>query len=187
MSEENPYTAPVSDPLPIYPVAGTLATPSERFVGALVDGLIGVGVAIPLWGILYFIGVIGSMQDMARIGIPWTLALMVVNFAIIMAIQLPFLKATGQTVGKKVAKTRIADMQGGKPSLTDIIFKRYLFTTVIGIIPVAGGFLSLIDALLVFKADRRCLHDMVAGTQVLKFPPGSELPAAGEVPLYPTA
>ncbi len=187
MSEENPYTTPVADPLPIYPVAGMLATPGERFVGALIDGLIGVGVAIPLWGILFFIGVIGSMKDMAHIGIPWTLALMVVNFAIIMAIQLPFLKATGQTVGKKVAKTRIADMQGGKPSVTNIIFKRYLFTTVIGIIPIAGGFLSLIDALLVFKADRRCLHDMVAGTQVLKFPPGATLSGEEALPPFPPA
>jgi uncharacterized RDD family membrane protein YckC len=39
--------------------------------------------------------------------------------------------------------------------------------TLVSLIP-AGGFIVLIDALLIFKKDRRCLHDIVAGTRVVK-------------------
>ena len=34
-------------------------------------------------------------------------------------------------------------------------------------IPVIGSFLGLLDVLFIFRQDRRCLHDMVAGTEVI--------------------
>jgi len=38
----------------------------------------------------------------------------------------------------------------------------------ISAIPVVGSFFVLIDTLLVFRADRRCVHDLIAGTKVVK-------------------
>lgn len=174
MHEENPYATPETNPIlqpSLSEVAG-LATPGERFLGALIDGLINIPIAILIWGGLFLIGVIGSWQDMGKIGISYSILISVLSFALVMAIQWKFLKATGQTIGKKVAKTRIVTMDGRKPEITDLIFKRYAFMSFIGLIPLVGGILSLVNVLLVFKSDRRCLHDMIAGTQVVKFPPG---------------
>jgi uncharacterized RDD family membrane protein YckC len=89
-----------------------------------------------------------------------------------MAIQYHFLKSTGQTIGKKVAGTRIVTMDGRKPPINDLMFKRYAFVSVLGLIPIAGIFLPLVDALMVFRADHRCLHDLVAGTHVVTVVPG---------------
>lgn len=174
MSEENPYATPETDPILATSATGPLelATPSERFFGAFMDGLVGLVVAIPLWIAFYFFGVFSSMAEMGKIGFGFTLLLTVLHFPLYMAIQWKSLKTTGQTIGKKLAKTRIVTMDGRKPEMNDLVFKRYAFVTVLSLVPVAGGVLSLVDALLVFKADRRCLHDMVAGTQVVKFPPG---------------
>lgn len=174
MSEENPYASPETDPVLATPLTGPLelATLSERFLGAFMDGLIGLVVAIPLWFAFYFLGVFRSWAEMGQIGFGFTLLLTVIHFPLYMAVQWKSLKATGQTLGKKIAKTRIVTMDGRKPEMNDLVFKRYAFVTVLSLVPKAGGVLSLVDALLVFKADRRCLHDMVAGTQVVKFPPG---------------
>ena len=174
MNEENPYATPETNPIlqpSISEVAG-LATPGERFTGAFIDGLINIPIAILIWLGLYMIGVIGSIADIKAIGLGYTILVSIISFSAMIAIQWTFLKATGQTIGKRVAKTRIVTMDGKKPEVTDLVFKRYAFMNFIGLIPLVGSILSLVNVLLVFKSDRRCLHDMIAGTQVVKFPPG---------------
>lgn len=176
MNEQNPYAAPNTDPVPTLPAsAQSLAGPGDRFLGAFMDGLVGLLIAIPIWGALFFFGVIHSLQEMGTIGFGYTVLITLVHFPLFMAVQWKSLKATGQTIGKKMAKTRIVTMDGKKPEVKDLVLKRYGFVTLINIIPVAGGILSLVDALLVFKSDRRTLHDMVAGTQVVKFLPGDSI------------
>lgn len=177
MNKENPYAAPETDPIPTQPFNGQLqlATPSERFTGAIIDGLLGLVTIIPIWGAFYFLGVIKSMEDFEELSFGYDSLLTVLYFALFVAIQWKFLKETGQTIGKKVAKTRIVTMEGNKPKINDLLFKRYAFVNLISLIPVVGGIVSLVDVLLVFKKDRRCLHDMIAGTQVVKFPPGQTI------------
>ena len=169
---ENPYTTPSADPTPVVPSLpqnNPLASLGDRFLGALIDGVIGAVIgAILLFGLL----AIGLIQNMGTIGwLPMT-GLVVVNFAVMMAIQFKFLKETGQTIGKKVVKTRIVTMDFKKPDIQKLILNRYGFVTAIQLLPLVGRFLPLVDALLIFKDDRRCLHDMVAGTQVVKCIPG---------------
>ena len=139
------------------------------------DGLIGLGIAVPIWIALFLLGVFHSAEEMGKIGFGYTVLISLVHFPLYMAIQWKSLKATGQTLGKKMAKTRIVTMNGKKPEVTDLAFKRYAFVAMINLIPVIGGVLSLVDVVLVFKADRRCLHDMVAGTKVVKFQPGQTI------------
>jgi hypothetical protein len=42
---------------------------------------------------------------------------------------------------------------------------------VVAMIPVVGGLISLVDIVLIFRRDRRCLHDHIAGTRVLAVTP----------------
>ena len=177
-NEVNPYAAPETDPIRETPISDELqlATPSERFTGAFVDALIGLVIVIPVWTGFFLLGVIRSMKEIGQAGFGYTLLATAIYFPIYMAVQWKSLKATGQTIGKKVAKTRIVSMAGKKPEVTDLIYKRYAFVSLISLIPVVGGVLTLVDALMVFKKDRRCLHDLVAGTQVVKIFPGQIIP-----------
>lgn len=174
MNEENPYSAPTTvDPLPPQVSSSIeLASLGDRFLGALVDGLVNIAIAIPIWAALFMIGTVKSLQGMGQIGPLLTVVIGLVGFGLFILVQGKFLKATGQTIGKKVVKTRIVTMEGKKPEFMDLVVKRYAFMNLIGLIPVVGGIASLIDVLMVFKSDRRCLHDVVAGTQVVKVQPG---------------
>ena len=169
MSTENPYSTPVADPtLAVDPsaYAGTqLATLSQRFLGAFVDGLISIVAAIPVIVVLFMVGAMKGGQGMGA-GVSIVAGLIV--FAICMAIQYTPLKQSGQTWGKKAAKTRIVTMQGTQPSIGDLIGKRYTFFQLIGLIPFIGTIASLVNILMIFKKDRRCLHDLIAGTQVIQ-------------------
>ena len=175
MTQENPYEPPATDPVPLQPSGGEihLAKLGDRFVGSFIDGLIGIGIAIPIWGCLFWFGVIHSMAEMGKIGLGYTTLIAVVHYVLFMAIQWNSLDATGQTIGKKVANTRIATMDGSKPQARDIVIKRYGFVSLINLIPFIGVVLTWVDILMIFKKDRRCLHDLVAGTQVLVMKPGS--------------
>jgi len=45
---------------------------------------------------------------------------------------------------------------------------RYVPVWLASSIPFIGGFLALIDILFIFREDRRCVHDMIAGTVVVE-------------------
>lgn len=106
----------------------------------------------------------------------WTIAKVIVSFVLFCAVHWVFLKRNGQTIGKIVANTRIATMDGGKPSIGSLLGKRYAFMSLAQLIPVLGSIIGLLDVLMIFRGDRRCLHDIVAGTQVVKFKAGDVIP-----------
>ncbi len=93
----------------------------------------------------------------------WTLA----GLAAFTLIQFKPLMANGQTWGKKLCGIRIVDLQGQVPTLSTLLFKRYFPVQVVGVIPCVGSVLVLVDTLMIFRGDHRCLHDMVAGTRVV--------------------
>ncbi len=175
MSQDNPYATPATDPTLSIPAGDELqlAKLGDRFVGSLIDGLIGVAVAIPLWGGLFLLGVIHSMAEMGLVAFQYKILIGVLHYAVFMAIQWKSLSATGQSIGKRVANTRIVTMDGRKPDAKDIVLKRYGFVTLISMIPFVGVILTWVDILMIFKTDRRCLHDLIAGTRVVIFPPGT--------------
>jgi uncharacterized RDD family membrane protein YckC len=79
-----------------------------------------------------------------------------------------FLANYGQTIGKKLMKIKIVDMEGNNLGLIKLYSLRYLSFSLFSQIPVAGGLISLLNILFVFGKERRCLHDRLAGTQVIK-------------------
>jgi hypothetical protein len=38
----------------------------------------------------------------------------------------------------------------------------------VSLIPTLGGLLTLVDALFIFGGSRRCVHDLIAGTKVIR-------------------
>ena len=81
------------------------------------------------------------------------------------------LRKSGQTLGKKMVGIRIADLDGGVPDFARLVVLRYLFVGAVLPIPLVGPYFRLIDILFIFRADRRCIHDLIAGTMVVKVGP----------------
>ena len=73
----------------------------------------------------------------------------------------------GQTWGKKVLSIKIVDGLGRKPSIGQLS-ARCGVAMLVGLIPFVGGLASLVNVCLIFRADKRCGHDLVAGTHVVQ-------------------
>ena len=97
-----------------------------------------------------------------------TLAATVLGFVVFTAVHYVFLKRYGQTIGKWMLNIHIVDMAGNKAGVGTILFRRSLPLSVAGLVSIVGQFLSLLDALSIFRKDCRCVHDHIAGTQVLR-------------------
>lgn len=164
MSDVNPYQTPHSDVSVADNSTNQLASRLARFGASFVDGLVMLVVILPM---MYLMGVFNSIASGKEPSMGIMFLIAVVGYVVFAAINYAPLKKNGQTVGKKVANIRIADMQGNKPDVGTILLKRYLPVQFVGQVPVIGGLASLIDILFIFRKDRRCVHDLIAGTQVI--------------------
>jgi uncharacterized RDD family membrane protein YckC len=80
------------------------------------------------------------------------------------------LERDGQSIGKRICRIKIIKPDGSIPALRDSFIKRNMVMAVIQGIPIIGRFLVLIDVLLIFRENRKCFHDDLAGTLVVKVP-----------------
>lgn len=173
MNDPNPYQAPEA-PLPSAPLAldgsEALAGRGERLGAALIDGVISLAAFLPLAALT---GYFGRVMDAARGGEQMPMLVMAgyvaLAFAVFVVVQGYPLAKTGQTWGKKLLSIRIVDLHGEQPPLWRLILLRYLPTQLLSMVPIVGNFYALVDALFIFRKDKRCLHDLIAGTQVVNF------------------
>jgi len=102
----------------------------------------------------------------------------VITLAIVIT-QIVLLVRNGQTIGKKALGIRMITSTGETPSLWRVFFLRWLpFMVLAAVIEVvvemgarvkgSGNIIHLVDVLFIFQPTRRCLHDLVADTHVVK-------------------
>jgi uncharacterized RDD family membrane protein YckC len=160
--ENNPYQAPVAAINEVLDDA--LASRGQRFLAAFVDGIIQLMIVVPLmFGTGYF-----AKAAAGQVGFGTTLGYAIGGFVLFLLVQGYPLSQSAQTWGKKIVGIRIAMMDGEQAPFGTIVLKRYLPVNVVGSLPFLGPILSLVNVLMIFRADRRCGHDLVAGTQVLR-------------------
>ena len=169
-SEFNPYQAPASDardePVPLFATNVPLATRGSRLAAAMIDGLVQLMAIVPLQLAL---GVYDGFPQIKRLGALQTAAWTIAGFAIYCALNGYLLHKSGQTIGKRVLGIRIVNHEDGQQTpLGRILFKRVLPIQVVAAVPVVGGLIALVDALLIFRKEQRCLHDQIAGTDVVQ-------------------
>jgi uncharacterized RDD family membrane protein YckC len=169
MSDFNPYQAPSSDVAALSDPQALFAGRGQRLAAAIIDGIISLLLVVP---IMLALGTFDYTQAGEEPPFMLTLIATVFAFVIFAAVHFVLLRRHGQTIGKWLLKIRIADMNGDKPDIGTILFRRYLPVSVVGLIPVVGQFLPLVDVLFIFRKDRRCMHDHIAGTQVLRVDAG---------------
>lgn len=80
-------------------------------------------------------------------------------------VQFWLLSTRAQSVGKAMVKIRIVRVSdGGNGGFFTNVVKRSIFSGLLNLIPLYW----LIDSCLIFREDRRCAHDFIAGTRVVK-------------------
>ena len=159
----NPYAAPqaaVHDQVEGFELAGR----GERLGAAIIDGLcfgvIGIGAAI---SVPAFRGQGGEPSGVA-------IAVIALAFLALVVINLYLLYTSAATIGKRALKIRIARTDGTQPGLARLIFLRGLPVWLVSAIPYVGNLFSLVDVLFIFGEARRCVHDRIADTIVIKAP-----------------
>lgn len=140
-----------------------------RLGASILDGIL---MALLVLGFYYIIGVFdyaslanqgSEFNDMDT----WTwLAMTLFPILIFAAVNLYTLINTGQTLGKVIVGIRIVTLENEYIRMSHIL-KRYGVSLGVQYIPVLGGLLSLLNILMIFGKQKRCGHDLVAGTRVI--------------------
>ena len=159
----NPYQPPST--MDAAPVGGIdVAAPATRLLAVIIEGLVLMPLTLP---ISYLMGNFDGIMTGRQPPLLNVVAMTVIGFVIFLGVNWVFL-GNGQTVGKRVMGVQIVDLNGSVLPVPKLMLARYLPWWAISAIPVVGGLFALIDALFIFRKDRRCLHDHIAGTRVVR-------------------
>ena len=177
MTQLNPYHAPRADVhprhLPLDPhdttnLEARKAGRGVRFAGVVLDGIlptvlfVAAGLALGI-----------SFHDLT---VPDGLTtenghqLMVAVYAILggyMLLTMVLLAVRSQSIGKIIVGTKIVATNGAPVGIGRSFFLRTVLPGAVQFVPFLGALFSIVDALFIFRADRRCLHDHIAGTIVV--------------------
>ena len=171
MSDENLYAAPEADVEVSNEFGEELAGRWARLFGSILDGLI---LGVVFWGLFFIAGMIfdfGFSAETMLFGSMWTQSIVffLAFVGLYVVINGSLLASEGQTVGKKLVGTRIVSAtDNSRLPLSRLIGMRYVPYMAVSLIPIIGGILSLINILFIFRSDKRCVHDLIAGTKVVK-------------------
>jgi uncharacterized RDD family membrane protein YckC len=168
----DPFAPPASNLDPRLGAGGesSLASRGARFGGAFLDGLIAVPFII--------IGVVvagkmgGGMATLAKPS-PFNTLIFFLCGLPLNLFQWYLVVTKGQTLGKRIVKTKILKIDGSNVDFVSGVVLRYWVVMTLSLVcnlinlAAVGGLFGLVDALFVFRSDRRTVHDLIAGTKVV--------------------
>jgi uncharacterized RDD family membrane protein YckC len=163
--EMNPYQPPVAEPnAPLGAGTEILATRGARLGAAIIDAIAVLLVnGVVLWATGLFEDLMRTPDDFGLVATATTL-----GFFVWLVIQISFLR-DGQTLGKRLVGLRMVDYATGGPvPLGRLLLLRYLPLQFVGVIPILGRIIPIVDVLFIFGAEQRCVHDLMAGTKVVQ-------------------
>ncbi len=146
------YSNKVEDPNYFPPI---LASRGDRFLAQLIDGGIIVGVGI----VSVLLGTFADPNGMVMIILFGT------GLLSLLVYQAYLLSTRGQTIGKQAMKIKIIriDTEENGGFVYNFLLRGVVNRIIAGIVPLYG----LIDILLIFSENKRCIHDRIAGTIVV--------------------
>ncbi|MCY2983297.1 MAG: RDD family protein [Planctomycetota bacterium] len=166
--DQNPYASfspagPVLEPKNL-----RTADLGKRFLGALVDGLIGIVFVGPGYGLMIAGSAMSEQPDQPGPLFFVGLAFILLGGIALLGTQIYLAATRGQTIGKYFLKTQIVDFETGvRANFVQCFLLRSVVNALIGAVPCVGGIYSLVDICFVFREDRRCIHDLLAKTCVI--------------------
>jgi|SRR5688572_16788354 len=167
-------TAPVlaAEPTSHRPLAGL----GLRFGAAFIDGFLKSLCMIPLYFVFMDMMRLAmqnpneplSPEQVSEAIMPAYLQCLPL-YGVLAVIQITLLCVRSQSVGKLLLRIQIVDIQNDQPGGPVRAFLlRAFIPTIIEFIPFLGFGFWVIDTLFIFREDRRCIHDLMAGTRVVK-------------------
>jgi len=146
-----------------------LAGRGARLGAVIIDALIIFPI---LFGIAKATGFWNTMLPRLANGIPLSMEENIVAFLVGQTLFLilngVFLNNNGQTIGKKIMNIKIVSMERKQVGIIKLYTLRYLVFSFVNQIPAVGSLINLVNILFIFGKERRCLHDRIAGTCVIK-------------------
>jgi uncharacterized RDD family membrane protein YckC len=151
------------------------ATRLSRLGAVLLDGLIFTIPFIPSYSTAFRTMVhtrsnaqnyLAFWMGMASSG-PWFYIGSLINL-VLLTITIVLVYRNGQTIGKKLVGIKVARSDGSRASLARIFWLRNFLNTLITVVPIVGPLYSLVDICMIFGEQRRCCHDYIADTIVIR-------------------
>ena len=140
-----------------------LAGRGARLAAYLIDWAL-VGVVAGLIG--YYAGLWERLMQQDTEAVVWLGVIGMVVYAVING---RLLANRGQTVGKLAAAVRIVDARTREiVPFWKSFGLRVVVIQALASVPAVGAVFSLVDVLFIFGERRRCLHDHLAGTVVIR-------------------
>lgn len=142
-----------------------LAGRGARLGGTIIDTVLLLG----LWWVVSLVTPWNIFSPkMAEAGMAALFGMQLLGLLLFAIVNGYLLMTRGQTVGKMLLGMRIVRPDGSAASPVRIIGLRYGVGWLATALPVVGMVYALLDCLLIFRADRRCIHDLIADTIVVK-------------------
>lgn len=169
--ENNPYAAPAAvvddaSAWDAYDLENRKAGRGKRLGAALLDGVVSlIWLAPVIWAGYMALDVrkgikpAGPMVALMLLGLALMITIIVVNCLM--------LHRSGQTIGKRAVDIAVVRTDGSRIGLGRYIFLRVVPVLILGMIPFVGKAINLIDPMMIFGKDKRCLHDLIADTIVV--------------------
>ncbi len=175
---DNPYASPSvlpdTDVLP-EPTGDQLAGRFTRLSAVMVDGILLLAILMPVQILT------GYREGVTIQQAGWLeqIAMSLLGIMVMLMLNGYLLFTRGQTIGKMLTGIQIVDFTSGRllPFWRVYVF-RYLWmlplVLIVALIPgtvddLLINIVFLIDALMIFGANRRCLHDLIAGSKVVLY------------------
>ena len=158
-NQNNPYTPPTASleaPAMERAQGDVLASRGARLGAALLDGLTLLAAAAP--GII--LGAVSSQKSIGGL-------LAGVGIVAMSIYQMYLITLRGQTIGKRQMGIQIVRVDGSALTFVHGVVLRSWLITLMTRIPYLGPVLGLVNILMIFGSEKRCLHDVIAGTRVV--------------------
>lgn len=172
-TEEPPAVSAAVPALRYAPATSTAGLePASRWLrlGAhLLDSLVGCLFVGPGFAVLFMAGIFTQPDNPNPALLLAGIVAAGVGALLLLGIQIYLLVTRGQTLGKMMLGIKIVNFEDGlNPGFVKVVLLRLIVNGFIGAVPFLGLIYTLVDTLFIFREDRRCIHDLIAGTMVVK-------------------
>jgi uncharacterized RDD family membrane protein YckC len=168
----NPFTPPKAPITELAGDASELGGLWARLGAALLDGLIGsllvYGPVLAVGAPALFTSILTKQPFVFTTAIIGALAISGLLFVALLVVTILFVSRYGQTIGKRIVGIRVVRVDGSKAGIGRIFWLRNVVNTLPSFVPLVGGIYTLVDLLFIFSESRRCLHDRIADTKVVR-------------------
>jgi uncharacterized RDD family membrane protein YckC len=156
-----------------------LADRGTRLGAAVIDRLLSAVVALPgvamMWPVIMQLiaaGIRGEQPDIEALSTgSFILGILLAGagWLALFLVQVWLISTRGQSLGKRMLGIRIVKHgDDAKPGFLHGWLLRNFVPGLIGAVPYLGALFVLVNVCFIFGEERRCVHDYIAGTKVVK-------------------